>query len=497
MRHQKTTWLIVILIIPIGTILFFDLPKSKLPPVTQEDTILQIDWNERINIEENNYRLQKILDQMDEVLAQSTSWIGEQQFLLYKKGNFGSSEAQVYLKVKKPELLESLRNKISKLVKKNFPEAICQFSAADNIFNFIFSEDEFPLTARLRFTKELGPDKVRALQSTIESLQRTFPDKDIHNLSLQEHIVLRADPQKLVFFNISLDALYGKLKSAFNSREILLITDNQNFIPVILGEKPQMINEILSNSFVENKDGKSYPVRELISEVKVHDLKTIKAGKEGEYYPIHLNIKEDEASNAMQRIREVLKAEQLFEADFTGSIFSNQQLIKELSVILIISVVLLYFILAAQFESLTLPLIVLIEIPIDIFAAFAFLKIFGAGINIMSLIGIVVMGGIIINDSILKIDTINQLMKEGNSLIKSILLGGQRRLKPILMTSLTTVLAMVPMLISPGIGSELQLPLALALLGGMTVGTLVSLYFIPLCYYYLKRKKRRVSTYGQ
>src|SRR5690606_10627291 len=113
----------------------------------------------------------------------------------------------------------------------------------------------------------------------------------------------------------------------------------------------------------------------------------------------------------------------------------------ELAGVLAISLLLLYFILASQFESVSIPLIVLLEVPIDIFGAFLFLKLFGSGINLMSMIGIVVMSGIIINDSILKIDTINQLRKkEGMSLMRSLLVAGQRRLKPILMTSLTTIL---------------------------------------------------------
>jgi multidrug efflux pump subunit AcrB len=116
------------------------------------------------------------------------------------------------------------------------------------------------------------------------------------------------------------------------------------------------------------------------------------------------------------------------------------------------------------------------------------LKVFDAGINLMSMIGLIVMSGVIINDSILKVDTINQLMIEGYSLLRALLVAGQRRLKPILMTALVTVLAMVPLLFSSGMGAELQKPLALALTGGMIVGTLVSLFFVPLCYYYLKRK---------
>lgn len=162
---------------------------------------------------------------------------------------------------------------------------------------------------------------------------------------------------------------------------------------------------------------------------------------------------------------------------------------KEMMIILAISLLLLYFILAAQFESLRLPFIVLLEVPIDLFGAFLFLWIFGDSINIMSMIGIIVMTGIIINDSILKIDTINQLRKDGLPLIRALHVAGLRRLKPILMTSITTILALIPFLLSSGMGSDLQKPLALSIIGGMLIGTLVSIFVIPLLYYYLEKGK--------
>jgi multidrug efflux pump subunit AcrB len=154
-----------------------------------------------------------------------------------------------------------------------------------------------------------------------------------------------------------------------------------------------------------------------------------------------------------------------------------------------LSLLFLYFILAIQFQSFALPVIILAEIPIDLVGCFLFLKMFGSTINLMSLIGIVVMSGIVINDSILKVSTINLLRKNGCSLMRAIIVGGHRRLKSIIMTSLTTMLALVPLLFSSGLGAELQKPLALSLIGGMMVGTIVSLLFVPLCYYALMKGK--------
>ena len=180
-----------------------------------------------------------------------------------------------------------------------------------------------------------------------------------------------------------------------------------------------------------------------------------------------------------------------FEVSYSGSYYSNRALIKELSVILAVSLLLLYFILAAQFESLIQPFVILSEIAVDLFGALFLLWICGSSINIMSMIGIIVMCGIVINDSILKVDTINQLRRSGYHLKRAIMMAGNRRLKPIIMTSLTTILAIAPFLFTGNLGADLQFPLSLAIIGGMSVGTIVSVYFIPLAYYYIYRKKER------
>ncbi|MCD8264986.1 MAG: efflux RND transporter permease subunit [Tannerellaceae bacterium] len=179
-----------------------------------------------------------------------------------------------------------------------------------------------------------------------------------------------------------------------------------------------------------------------------------------------------------------------WEVSFSGSFFSNKQMINELVVILFISILLMYFILAAQFESFLQPFIVILEIPIDVAAALLILWICGHTLNLMSAIGIVVTCGIIINDSILKLDAINELRKGGTPLIEAIHEAGRRRLRPILMTSLTTIFAMVPLLFTSDLGSELQKPLAIAMIAAMIIGTLVSLFIIPLIYWFIYRKEK-------
>ena len=107
----------------------------------------------------------------------------------------------------------------------------------------------------------------------------------------------------------------------------------------------------------------------------------------------------------------------------------------------------------------------------------------------MSMIGLIVMSGIVINDSILKIDTINRLRREGMSLLESIHMSGQQRLIPIIMTSLTTIFSLIPFMSRGSIGADLQYPLSLVVIIGLFIGTFVSLYFVPLAYYLIYRNQ--------
>ncbi|MBQ2485766.1 MAG: efflux RND transporter permease subunit, partial [Candidatus Methanomethylophilus sp.] len=111
------------------------------------------------------------------------------------------------------------------------------------------------------------------------------------------------------------------------------------------------------------------------------------------------------------------------------------------------------------------------------------LWIFGVSVNLMSMIGLIVITGIVINDSILKIDTINRMRKAGESLERAVLDASSRRMKAIIMTSLTTILAVCPFLARGSMGADLQYPMSLVIIAGMLVGTLVSLFVVPAIYY--------------
>ena len=493
MRKQQLAWSICGILLVVTFVLFSQLPIKQMPEFTKTETILKIDWNKQIHVEENKKRILELLSLVKEDLVNQTALVGNQQFILDKNTQAKASETTLYLECKTPEDLERIKTVLADKIKKDYAYSLFEYHEVDNIFNLIFSDEDAKLTARLRNVENLGSSQNETLKTLWFEVNDTLGNLDLKPIVWQEYMTLVADQEKLMTYNVNAQSIYSTLKSAFNSREILSITDNQSFVPVILGGESKQIHAILNETTVRSNDGAELRINDFIKIASATDLKTISGGTEGEYYPLSLDIENNQVDKAMSDIKHVVSKNSKYDVNFSGSFFNNQELMGELKIVLFISLILLYFILASQFESFTLPLIILLEIPLDLAGAFLFLKLFGMSINLMSMIGIVVMCGIVINDSILKVDTIIQLRRQGYSLLRALLISGQRRLKPILMTSLTTLLALVPLLFTDGMGAELQAPLAVSLIGGMFLGTVVSLYFIPLCYYYLEKIKINVK----
>ena len=262
--------------------------------------------------------------------------------------------------------------------------------------------------------------------------------------------------------------------------------NEQQRIHCVLVDESQFLTRQQVYELSEVVDQLDIPVSALTRMERKLDYKSIIGRKEGVVVPLNIYHIDDSTEQIIQTIKKEAGNRNL-NTTIDGQYFSGQETLWEMVVVVIVAILMLYFILAAQFESLTLPIILLVEIPLDVAFTLLILWLSGISLNLMSMIGIVVMSGIVINDSILKIDTIIRLQRSGLALEEAIHEGGVRRLKPILMTSLTTIFALVPMLWGNDIGTQLQRPMSITLIAGMTVGTFVSLFIIPLFYYYLER----------
>lgn len=165
-----------------------------------------------------------------------------------------------------------------------------------------------------------------------------------------------------------------------------------------------------------------------------------------------------------------------------GQEVKREESIKSLTFALILSILLVYMVLASQFESLLHPFTILLTIPLAGVGAIVSFFILGMPLNMMAYIGIILLGGIAVNNSIILVDCINNNKLDGMPLREAILDAGQRRFRPIMMTSLTTILGLLPLTLGFGESAALRAPMAIAVVGGMVTSTLLTLIVIP-CYY--------------
>lgn len=194
-----------------------------------------------------------------------------------------------------------------------------------------------------------------------------------------------------------------------------------------------------------------------------------------------------------EEIRRTVKGIELptnYSITVTGEEEKRQESMNSLLFALALSVILVYMVLASQFESLLHPFTILLTIPLAVVGAILLFFITGTTINMMGVIGIVMLVGIAVNNSIILVDRINQL-KTDRPLTDAIVQAGQQRIRPIIMTTLTTILALLPMTFSFGEGASLRSPMAIAVIGGLITSTLMSLMVIPCVYYVLEKMKSR------
>lgn len=462
-----------------------------MPDIDSNETLVRIDWNENISLDENRKRVATITDSS----ATSTSaYIGPQDYLLSSDIDLSSAESEIYFQTEHPSDIEPLQRRIKDLISTKYPAATVSFSKTENVFEKIFSSSESNIEARIHSASS-GNSSVAQDMVTLKDDLESATGYEISPIPLRNQLDVLIDRDLLALFNVDYSEVERVLRTAFKGNEVSTLRSFQEYTPIEIEGSENGIWEVISSIFVRSRADKAgnrteIPLRNLIKTAESKDLKTITAGVAGEYVPMEFDAVGNER-NLMDKVSETLRNFGDYEVDFAGSFFSNAKMMRELIVILLVSVMLMYFILCAQFGSFLQPLIVLLEIPVDTAFALVSLMIFGQSLNLMSAIGIIVTCGIVVNDSILKLDAINELRNAGMPLMETIHTAGNRRLRAIIMTSLTTIFAMLPVLFTSDMGSELQRPLAIAMIGSMIVGTAVSIFVIPLFYWLIYRKDEK------
>lgn len=491
--HKTVTVLFTLLSIPLCVLMFNIMPKERMPETSRTELSVYIDWNENIHLNDNRRRMEELEAFCTAYAEESSTHIGIQQYLL-EKSLVSTTEAELYLRTATPQQLELLQQALHKELSTRYPQATVSYHEPENVFERIFDTNEPELVVELYNRDKEKQNDIVLLREMEGSINRIAGEKATAP-STGQQINLTINRERLLIYGVTYDEITRLLRTALRDNKIATLRSYQSYLPITIAGDEHTLDGILNRTFVTipatdgSKVRHQVPLRAFVTQSRGEGIKTITAGMAGEYVP-YTFAETARAKEIAADVREILRGNaDDWEASFSGAYFSSNKMIDELVIVLFISLLLMYFILTSQFGSFVQPLIVLAEIPIDVGFALVVMHILGISLNLMSAIGIVVSCGIIINDSILKLDMINVLRGEGVPLLEAIHTAGSRRLRSIVMTSLTTMLAMVPLLFTHDFGSELQRPLAIAMIATMTVGTLVSLFVIPLIYWFIYRNK--------
>ena len=248
-----------------------------------------------------------------------------------------------------------------------------------------------------------------------------------------------------------------------------------------------------------NKEGekKEIPLTDICSMETSTTLSTIRRNSQIRYLTVSCRIDEEHnvtlVSSAVQKEIDKLDIPEGYSVEMAGEDETINESMSQMFLMLLLAVVFIYLIMVAQFQSLLSPFIIMFTIPLAFTGGFIGLFVTGQEVSIIAMLGFIMLAGLIVNNGIVLIDYINQIRREGVGKKEAIVEAGKTRLRPILMTALTTILAMSTSALSNQQGARMMKPMAVTIIGGMIYGTLLTMIIIPCIYDAFNREKNMVE----
>jgi HAE1 family hydrophobic/amphiphilic exporter-1 len=352
-----------------------------------------------------------------------------------------------------------------------------------------------------------GNNQQEAYKAAAEIAQRVRGMGDVSDVLI---------PQDLDYPGIRLEVnreMAARL--GLNSREVIdnvitALTSNGMIAPSYWVDPKSGNNYLLTVQYPEKQvqqvnDLKGIPLhapgnKDFTDLQAVSDIKQIDTPTEVDHYQlrrvidVYVQPSNENLGGLAKKVDGVIRDTKLPEnvrVTMRGSVEGMRQSFKSFSIGLVLAIVLVYLILMAQFASFTDPFIILLAIPPGIMGVIVFLLITHTTLNVMSLMGVIMMTGIVVSNSILIVDFARILRREGMAIAEAVAMSCRLRLRPILMTSLATILGMVPMALALEAGSEQYAPLARAIIGGLTVSVILTVFVVPAAYLLIHRKEEQ------
>ncbi len=308
------------------------------------------------------------------------------------------------------------------------------------------------------------------------------------------------DKDKAAEYGLTVAQVYQKIQGELteSSAATTLTTDSKDYSVYVHDEEQESYTlRDIERLTIEGKDGEEtidVKVNQIADVKESQSLSSISRTNQTRYVTVSALVKDGYVTtNVANEVEKVLKDFSLpdgYSIEYNGENETVMEAMGQVMLMMVLAVAFMYLIMVAQFQSLKSPFIIMFTLPLAFTGGFAALLLAGKDVSIIAMIGMVMLAGIIVNNGIVFVDSVNQLMEEGMAMRYAIVQTGRNRLRPIVMTALTTILGLVPMAIGLGMGADMAQPMALVVIGGLTYGTVLTLVVVPCIYEMFNKNKK-------
>jgi HAE1 family hydrophobic/amphiphilic exporter-1 len=395
---------------------------------------------------------------------------------------------------------EHTNEEIAKMIEEKTKDFDCEISVTASTMD-LSSITSSGVSVQIK-GKELDTLKDLAVQVG-EKLEEVDGLVDIDN-GLEEatpEYRIVVDKDKAAKYGLTVAQVYQKVQAALAdaTSATTLSTDTKDYSVYVTDEEEEEYTlEDVENLTIEGTEGeetKEIKIKKIADVENTNSLSSINRDNQTRYITVSGAIGDGyTTTDVSNRVEKALKDMPLpsgYSIEYDGENETVMEAMGQIMLMMVLAIAFMYLIMVAQFQSLKSPFIVMFTIPLAFTGGFAALFLTGNDVSIIAMVGMVMLAGIIVNNGIVFVDTINQLREEGMALRDAIVQTGKNRLRPILMTALTTILGLSTMAVGVGMGADMAQPMALVTIGGLIYGTLLTLFVVPCIYEIFNREKKK------
>ncbi len=491
--HKKYVFIVIIALI-VATILVFPKVGGEFMPKTDQSFIqARVERETRASLTATDKTFRKIEKIIEEEVPEADNiqvsfGMGEGFASM-----FGSGSNRGDINISLPDVNDRKRDsfEIESILRKRFEKLPgtkitmesggMMFGSGGDIEIKIFGYDR-KITTTLGDELEERMKKVDGVVDIIKSYSQPKPEYQI-----------RIDRDRISALGLSVYQVATTIEAAVKGKLATKFREGGEEYDVVvqLDESYRQSKTDLENIFITSLTGAQIPLKNVASIIPGEAASQIDREDQERMVSVSCSVAGRDLQSVLKDIENEIRRMNFplsYRWEIGGQAEDMQESFMWLGIAIIVAMFLVYMVMASQFESLLDPFIIIFTVPLAIMGAIWGLFLTGTTMSVTALIGMILLVGIVVNNGIVLVDYINQLReKHGHDLWVAILIGGKRRMRPILMTALTTILAMIPIALKLGSGAELWVGMARAVIGGLTLATLLTLILIPIIYLFFEQ----------